>query len=1123
VPTERITIKLPAGFDPAKHLKALEKLVADKHGDGWEIDSIDPVAGTAFATRQVAVTEVAAGEKTEARFEVRLPRGTKPSDGARVATKLEDQYEGYVMVEFEPFLGKATLARLTAPEQRCRGAIAVALGVKPWDVQVTARPDAGYDVTLPHTYVPSKHDQKLEEIATVVVGKEGWYVETDPGALKASLVPGEPPSFPPVLSYPFKKTVERVDPKDGDWARVPLGRVLGRTGGEEGPELAIDFVTSPHLQVQGLTGSGKLLRLDTRVPVPVSEQFPDGWATVGTLAVGDTVYAADGTETKIVGFSDDVVEDTYRVQFDTGQVVECGPSHLWLASHHVARVMHAPSATRTTKRGTDRVTAKVERLRRLAHDAHPGAFASAMTIAEMTGMSYSYVLRTLTARGLPTEVISVDVGFERPVNRYLASEAFAALQDHARPSWGAVESAAVQQPPGRWLTARELFSGIGMETPSRNQLRELRGVMKRFLVTTKTVVEHVSGAGSVVAFPLGEAILALAEESERRLPSGMPLERVVSAAEMFETQVYQGQRSNWAVRLPSGVFGQEVELPVPPYVLGAWLGDGHSYGAQITAGSSAACTDKDGITDRERMLGQLSVFDTSVGPNGKTINVRGLKPLLRDAEVLWNKHIPPIYLRAGIDQRLALLQGLMDTDGTVESSGGCELTLSNERLACDALELIRSLGIKASISSAPSSITEDDPDHVGRKRRRMTGIRWRIHFTTSLPVFRLPRKRARLKSETRETTRWLYITKIEKAPPQTMRCLRVAHPSHLVLVEDFVPTHNSVLLMALMTGALARGWQLCIVDAIKGGVDFIDFQPFVRPGGWADNLPAACCVLQMAYEEGQRRKGLIQRAGVQRWTQLPASASLHPMLVVVDELTSLLAPEPTPKGVSKDNPLVLEVAERNLLKASILNTIGKIARELRFAGVSLAIGTQVASTSTGIPTELRANLGAKILLGGKPTDNNRRLALNDPDAVPRVPLHIVNDPGGAARGVGVFEIEGTEPGVAKAYFADPANYGTYLQALGVPTTDQPHPTPAEIARHTPSIDDDDARSGAGGGRPEDPGHSGDRSPSGRLRPEPTRDPATGKVLHGFEKANEQRRQLDAVVRPASQETPSETF
>jgi replicative DNA helicase len=1097
VPIERITLKLPANFDPGRHLRALEKLVADKYGDKFELESIDPIAGTAFATRHVAVTEVNAGEQTEDRFEVRLPMGTKPSDGEKIAARLEDQHPGYVLAAFEPYLGRALLARLTPAEQRCRGALAVAFGVPPWDVQVAGRKDGGFDVVLPPVYVPSKHDARLNEVATLVVGQEGWHVETDPKALTASILPGEPPSFPAVLPYPFKKTVAR-----DDWSHVPIGQVLGRTGGEAGPELVTDTTVVPHGLVSGLTGAGKLLRLDTRVPVPLSERFPDGWATVGTLEIGDSVYSADGSLTKIVGFSDQVVEDEYEVHFDTGQDVRCGPSHLWLASHHVSRVGYTPSGRRKTSRGIERIAEKDGRLRALAHATEPGAFATIRSIAATADMDPASVWKVLLARGIPSESVKCDVGGRQTVNRYLSSEAFLAMREHASSDWD-MQVPSMNQISESWLTAREIFALCGVGDPTRDQLRQLRSLMQRWLVTKKTVLEDISSTKRVLAFPLGEALLALAEASTAGVKEKMPLESVVSTAEMFNTQLYEGNRSNWAVKLPVAIAGVETDLPIPPYVLGAWLGDGTSRNGEFTSGCSDACTDEFGLTDSEHLLGELEVYSSHTLREPTKIGTVGLRVQLREAGVLNNKHIPPIYLRASFDQRLALLQGLMDTDGTVSTRGTCELTLSDERLIYNALELIRSLGIKATISSGQSAITEKDPGHPGRRRRRVVGTRWRVHFTTTLPVFRLPRKLARMNLKTRETTRWLYITKIVKSSPQRMRCLRVAHPSHLVLVEDFIPTHNSVLLTVLATGALARGWELCIVDAVKGGVDFTAFQQFVRSSGWGDDLSSACCVLQLVYDEGQRRKKLIQQAGVQKWTQLPVSAGLRPVLVIVDELTSLVAPEPTPKGVAKDNPLVVEVAERNLLKATILNTIGKIARELRFTGISLVVGTQVASTSTGIPTELRANLGMKVLLGGKPTDNNRRLALNDPDAVPRVPLNIVDDATGAARGVGVFEIEGRPSGVVKVLFANPAECATYLRALGVPTTDRPRPTPAEIARHTPSLE-------AGTGI-EDPARAGDRSPSGN-RPEPTRDPETGEVLHGFAKANEQRRRLDAAGR-----------
>ena len=125
-----------------------------------------------------------------------------------------------------------------------------------------------------------------------------------------------------------------------------------------------------------------------------------------------------------------------------------------------------------------------------------------------------------------------------------------------------------------------------------------------------------------------------------------------------------------------------------------------------------------------------------------------------------------------------------------------------ERLIYDALELIRSLGIKASITSGSASITEPDPDAPGQKRRRTVGTRWRIHFTTTLPVFRLTRKAARLKRTVRSTRNWLYVTDVRHVETAPVRCISIDHPDRLFLAEGFVPTHNSSLVQSLF------GWSL---------------------------------------------------------------------------------------------------------------------------------------------------------------------------------------------------------------------------------------------------------------------------------------------------------------------------
>lgn len=573
---ERVRVKLPAGFNENKHVAALLKKVTEVHGEGFELDSIDPDERVAVVSRQSTITQVTASAVKPDSFDVRLVRGTSPSHGDKMAAKLADQYadHGVVMTRFEPFLGRATLSKLDEDALRCRGAVAVALGVKEWDIQVARRTDGGFELELPKTYVSSKHYDKLMEVATTVVGSEGWYVKVDSAKLTAQIIPSTPPTFAPTLPFPGTKGIKKFSPKDPSWSRIPIGEILPEPGHEGGQVLSTDFVANPMMQVSGITGGGK-----------------------------------------------------------------------------------------------------------------------------------------------------------------------------------------------------------------------------------------------------------------------------------------------------------------------------------------------------------------------------------------------------------------------------------------------------------------------------------------------------------------------------------------------------GVLLTSLLAGMLLRGWEVALVDAVKAGVDFADFMPYLRPHGMAENLEEAVTVLAMAYEEGTRRKELIKKYRVQKWTQLPEDLGIRPLGVIVDEATSLLQEEKVPK-LAKDHPLVLEVQHRNGLKNMALNFMGKIARELRFAGVSLVMSSQVASSTSGIPTELRGNLGAKTLLGAKPTDNNRRLALSAPDTVPKVPGYLLED-AAVSRGVGVYEFEGTPPGVFKGFFSPPPDIAKVVGDSGAPTTKSHSPTAAQIAKYTPDLEDDGATPPSAQLAP------GERTPSGKPL-DPKFGPPTGpdgEPLRGFGKANAARATLAAEVNP----------
>lgn len=297
---------------------------------------------------------------------------------------------------------------------------------------------------------------------------------------------------------------------------------------------------------------------------------------------------------------------------------------------------------------------------------------------------------------------------------------------------------------------------------------------------------------------------------------------------------------------------------------------------------------------------------------------------------------------------------------------------------------------------------------------------------------------------------------------------------------------KTVTINAMITWALLTGHELVVIDLPHKAVDFTWVKPYVRDGGWGcDSLEASVAALEMVYREGHKRAELLKEYDVTKVDELPKELRMPPIFVVVDELSGLIIPEEVPKGVAKDNPMVLEANAVNLLKATLLNRIKKIAAELRFVKIRLLLSSQVSSTDTGVPTSLRMNLANKMLQGTNPTDGNRRLALADALSVPKVPAHLRED-AKAGKGVGVCELEGVVPSVYKGYYASVTDYKKAIDANGNRKTMRPEPTPSEIARYTPSIDEEEAKQGFG--------HKPRKMEDWEIGPD-------GKPLTGFERAN----------------------
>lgn len=249
--SKRRPIRVPAGFQPdnPKHVAAIIQKASDGNPEGWSVESFDADERLLYLSWQPDMTTIK--ESQDATLVLSLARGTRPSDGDRIATKFEADHPGFYLTKFDPFLGRATMTKLAPDTNRARQAVAYAIGVKPWDIQVAKRRGGGYTIGLPSSYQDSKHRTKLEEVATGVVGNPGWYVTVDTMKLTAEMVPSTPPTFPASIAYP----VDRVRTLDPDMQ--PFGVELGPNGDTPGEHVGVDWRAANSLLLAGLPGSGK--------------------------------------------------------------------------------------------------------------------------------------------------------------------------------------------------------------------------------------------------------------------------------------------------------------------------------------------------------------------------------------------------------------------------------------------------------------------------------------------------------------------------------------------------------------------------------------------------------------------------------------------------------------------------------------------------------------------------------------------------------------------------------------------------------------------------------------------------------------------------------------------------
>ena len=302
----------------------------------------------------------------------------------------------------------------------------------------------------------------------------------------------------------------------------------------------------------------------------------------------------------------------------------------------------------------------------------------------------------------------------------------------------------------------------------------------------------------------------------------------------------KGTEYKYRVPMNGAVQYAEKELLINPYLLGVWLGDGTSTATNITvsdldaeemmrnvSGASGYSVELHHCKDRACYFKVDKQKSNQIGEESFMYNLRKLN-------LIGNKHIPEEYLHASVEQRLELLQGIMDTDGTCSREGQCSFVQKSKELSEQVLELINSLGIKAKMIKRKSVLN-------GKEISDIYNITFFADKGTR--IFRLNRKYVRQKDRLCDRMKAKSIVNIEKIGAVPSKCIMVADKEHLYLAgKHFTPTHNTytvatIFIILFLTepnfskfysvapdGTLSREIREAIAETIKSSPLLYEYQ-----------------------------------------------------------------------------------------------------------------------------------------------------------------------------------------------------------------------------------------------------------------------------------------------------------
>jgi len=265
--------------------------------------------------------------------------------------------------------------------------------------------------------------------------------------------------------------------------------------------------------------------------------------------------------------------------------------------------------------------------------------------------------------------------------------------------------------------------------------------------------------------------------------------RTVSLKDLM--QCYKNKRGQRQAFIPmvQPVVFQETDLPIDPYLLGVLLGDGDISGSNSVSFSTVDQEILDKVSNSlpaGLRVRHRANYDYSItcGQRGGCNSILGALRLLGCyGKKAHEKYVPEMYKFAGVQARLSMLWGLMDTNGSVERKNNkVEFSSASEQLRDDVVFLVQSLGGVARCSDGPTK---------GRRRYRA-----RLAMPACYAPFSLARKLRNYRPRVRyQPSR--AIESIEAIGKQQVQCISTDAPASLYVTDDFIVTHNTTMAVCM--------------------------------------------------------------------------------------------------------------------------------------------------------------------------------------------------------------------------------------------------------------------------------------------------------------------------------------